>query len=114
MTKCRGPDQSNRSGWAPLSSGRSSQGFHELELDRYTEFHQLTRGLGEGVADIVTLTHEMESVLRECQASFARESRLSSDFQERLLKARLVPLQSLVPRLYRAARGFCTTRRQGD
>ena len=98
------PDQSNRSGWAPAVGGRSSQGFHELELDRYTEFHQLTRGLGEGVADIVTLTHEMVSVLRECQASFARESRLSSDFQERLLKARLVPLQSLVPRLYRAAR----------
>ncbi|PWT76592.1 MAG: hypothetical protein C5B60_03990 [Chloroflexi bacterium] len=87
------------------AGGRSSQGFHELELDRYTQFHELTRGLSEGVADIVTLTHEMESVLRECQASFARESRLSSDFQERLLKARLVPLQSLVPRLYRAARG---------
>ena len=98
------PDQSNRSGWAPAGGGRSSQGFHELELDRYTEFHQLTRGLGEGVADIITLTHEMVSVLRECQASFARESRLSSDFQERLLKARLVPLQSLVPRLYRTAR----------
>ncbi len=100
-----GQDRGGRSGRVPMSGGRSSQGFHELELDRYTEFHQLTRGLGEGVADIVTLTHEMESVLRECQASFARESRLSSDFQERLLKARLVPLQTLVPRLYRAARG---------
>jgi chemotaxis protein histidine kinase CheA/ActR/RegA family two-component response regulator len=98
------PSGQDRSGWPPVPGGRSSQGFHELELDRYTEFHQLTRGLSEGVADIVTLTHEMESVLRECQASFARESRLSSDFQERLLKARLVPLQSLVPRLYRAAR----------
>jgi chemotaxis protein histidine kinase CheA len=97
-------DRDNRGGWSPVAGGRSSQGFHELELDRYTEFHQLTRGLSEGVADIVTLTHEMESVLRECQASFARESRLSSDFQERLLKARLVPLQSLVPRLYRTAR----------
>jgi CheY-like chemotaxis protein/two-component sensor histidine kinase len=46
----------------------------------------------------------MEAIIRECQASFARENRLSSDFQDRLLKARLVPLQSLVPRLYRAAR----------
>jgi chemotaxis protein histidine kinase CheA/ActR/RegA family two-component response regulator len=98
------PGGQDRNGWPPVAGGRSSQGFHELELDRYTEFHQLTRGLSEGVADIVTLTHEMESVLRECQASFARESRLSSDFQERLLKARLVPLQTLVPRLYRAAR----------
>ncbi len=99
-----GQERDGRGGWSPMATGRSSQGFHELELDRYTEFHQLTRGLGEGVADIGALTHEMELVLRECQASFARESRLSSDFQERLLKARLVPLQSLVPRLYRAAR----------
>jgi chemotaxis protein histidine kinase CheA/ActR/RegA family two-component response regulator len=81
-----------------------SNEFDELELDRYTEFHRLTRGLSEGVADVVTLSHEMEAIIRECQASFARESRLSSDFQDRLLKARLVPLESLVPRLYRAAR----------
>ncbi len=78
--------------------------FDELELDRYTEFHRISRGLAEGVTDVVTLGHEMEAIVRECQASFARESRLSSDFQDRLLKARLVPLQSLVPRLYRAAR----------
>lgn len=79
--------------------------FDELELDRYTEFHRLSRGLSEGVTDIVTLSHEMETLIRESQTSFARENRLSSDFQDRLLKARLVPLQSLIPRLYRAARG---------
>ncbi|HLJ80398.1 MAG TPA: chemotaxis protein CheW, partial [Ktedonobacterales bacterium] len=78
--------------------------FDELELDRYTEFHRLSRGLSEGVADAVTLSHEMETLIRECQTSFARENRLTSDFQDRLLKARLVPLQSLVPRLYRTAR----------
>jgi len=100
-----GQGQSGRGGWLPFAKGQSSQGFHELELDRYNEFHLLTRNLNESITDTLTLTHEMESVLRECQASFARESRLSSDFQERLLKARLVPLQSLVPRLYRAARG---------
>lgn len=79
--------------------------FDELELDRYTEFHRLSRGLSEGVTDMVTLSHEMEALIRESQTSFARENRLSSDFQDRLLKARLVPLQSLVPRLYRTARG---------
>ena len=78
--------------------------FDELELDRYTEFHRLSRGLSEGVADMVTLGHEMEAIIRDTQASFARENRLSSDFQDRLLKARLVPLESLIPRLYRAAR----------
>jgi chemotaxis protein histidine kinase CheA/ActR/RegA family two-component response regulator len=78
--------------------------FDELELDRYTEFHRLSRGLSESVTDIVSLTHEMESLLREVQTSSVRENRLSSDFQDRLLKARLVPMQSLISRLYRAAR----------
>jgi len=87
-----------------LPAGLQSNEFDELELDRYTEFHRLSRGLSESVADVVTLAHEMESIVRETQASFTRENRLTSDFQDRLLKARLVPLQSLVPRLYRAAR----------
>ncbi|MGH2516967.1 MAG: chemotaxis protein CheA, partial [Ktedonobacterales bacterium] len=101
-------------GWAPAPRRTVSGGlqqspgyaheFDELELDRYTEFHRLSRGLSEGVADAVTLSHEMETLIRECQTSFARENRLTSDFQDRLLKARLVPLQTLVPRLYRAAR----------
>jgi chemotaxis protein histidine kinase CheA/ActR/RegA family two-component response regulator len=100
--------------WAPATPRAISGGlqqapqfaheFDELELDRYTEFHRLSRGLSEGVADAVTLSHEMETLIRECQTSFTRENRLTSDFQDRLLKARLVPLQSLVPRLYRTAR----------
>ncbi|HEY7343374.1 MAG TPA: response regulator [Ktedonobacterales bacterium] len=79
--------------------------FDPLELDRYTDFHRLSRGLSEGVTDAMSLSHEMETLIREAQTTFARENRLSSDFQDRLLKARLVPLQSLTPRLYRAVRG---------
>jgi chemotaxis protein histidine kinase CheA/ActR/RegA family two-component response regulator len=79
--------------------------FDPIELDRYTDFHRLSRGLSEGVTDAMSLSHEMETLIREAQTTFARENRLSSDFQDRLLKARLVPLQSLTPRLYRAVRG---------
>ncbi|HEX6817726.1 MAG TPA: response regulator [Ktedonobacterales bacterium] len=109
------PMREPAAGWAAGRNGGGSGGlradansfaneFDELELDRYTEFHRLSRGLSEGVADMVTLGHEMEAIIRDTQASFARENRLSSDFQDRLLKARLVPLESLIPRLYRAAR----------
>jgi chemotaxis protein histidine kinase CheA/ActR/RegA family two-component response regulator len=80
--------------------------FDELELDRYTEFHQLTRGLSEGISDMLTLSNEMEGIIRECEGVFARESRLSNTFQDRLLKARLVPLSTMKPRLYRAARSM--------
>ena len=78
--------------------------FDELELDRYTEFHQLARGLSEGISDMTTLSTEMETVIRECEGVFARENRLNTTFQDRLMKARLVPLSTMTPRLYRAAR----------
>ena len=78
--------------------------FDELELDRYTEFHQLARGLSEGISDMVTLSAEMDAVIREAEGVFSRENRLSATFQDRLMKTRLVPLSQLTPRLYQAAR----------
>src|SRR5579875_2827312 len=78
--------------------------FDELELDRYTEFHRLARGLSEGISDVTTLSAEMEAVIRECENVFSRETRLSTTFQDRLMKVRLVPLSAMKPRLYRAAR----------
>ncbi|HEU5374391.1 MAG TPA: Hpt domain-containing protein [Ktedonobacteraceae bacterium] len=78
--------------------------FDELELDRYTEFHQLARGLSEGISDMTTLSAEMETIIRDAESSFGRESRLSTTFQDRLMKARLVPLSTMIPRLYRTAR----------
>jgi chemotaxis protein histidine kinase CheA/ActR/RegA family two-component response regulator len=78
--------------------------FDELELDRYTEFHQLARGLSEGISDMTTLSTEMDAIIRESEGIFARENRLNATFQDRLMKIRLVPLSSMAPRLYRAAR----------
>src|SRR5450755_299027 len=78
--------------------------FDELELDRYNDFHLLARGLSEGISDMTTLSTEMDTIIRECEAIFARENRLNTTFQDRLMKVRLVPLSSMTPRLYRAAR----------
>ena len=78
--------------------------FDELELDRYTEFHQLARGLSEGISDMTTLSNEMEALIRDCEGIFSRENRLNTTFQDRLMKARLVPLSTMIPRLYRTAR----------
>ncbi len=85
--------------------------FDELELDRYSEFHRLSRGLTEGISDMATLSSEMEAIIRECEATFNKENRLNSAFQDQLLKVRLVPLSTMVPRLYRAARAVAL--RQG-
>lgn len=86
--------------------------FDELELDRYTEFHLLARGLSEGISDMATLSTEMEAVIRDCEGVFARENRLNTTFQDRLMKARLVPLSTMTPRLYRAARAVALKQRK--
>jgi chemotaxis protein histidine kinase CheA/ActR/RegA family two-component response regulator len=103
-----GKQQSLSSIAAYTSNGRAEPAhlaeFDELELDRYTEFHQLARGLSEGISDMTTLSSEMEGVIRDSESAFGRESRLSTTFQDRLMKARLVPLSTMIPRLYRTAR----------
>jgi len=93
-----GKNSNNRIGPSHLAE------FDELELDRYTEFHQLARGLSEGISDMTTLSSEMEAIIRDCESVFARENRLNTTFQDRLMKARLVPLSTMIPRLYRTAR----------
>ncbi len=109
------PGEGTQSLTSPLANGRAVSGnltnlqshlseFDELELDRYTEFHQLARGLSEGISDMATLSTEMDTIIRECEGVFSRENRLNTTFQDRLMKARLVPLSSMVPRLYRTAR----------
>jgi chemotaxis protein histidine kinase CheA/ActR/RegA family two-component response regulator len=92
--------KNGRSGGTPAHLAE----FDELELDRYTEFHQLARGLSEGISDMITLSAEMDAVIRECESVFTRENRLNATFQDRLMKVRLVPLATMAPRLYRAAR----------
>jgi chemotaxis protein histidine kinase CheA/ActR/RegA family two-component response regulator len=77
--------------------------FDELELDRYTEFHQIARGLSESVSDMGTLSTEMDALIRESESILLRENRLNTSFQDRLMKIRLVPLSNMTPRLYRTA-----------
>jgi CheY-like chemotaxis protein len=88
----------------PNANAPGQQEFDPLELDRYGEFHRLSRGLAESIADAGTLSTEMEAIIREMEVGLLRENRMSSLFQDSLLKARLVPLSSLVPRLLRAIR----------
>src|SRR5260370_4314256 len=86
--------------------------FDELELDRYTELQLVGCGLRGGISDMATLSTEMEAIIRDCEGVFARENRLNTTFQDRLMKARLVPLSTMTPRLYRAARAVALKQRK--
>ena len=82
----------------------STHGFDDLEFDRYTEFHLLSRDLIEATSDVRTLSKALNTILDDFEGILNRQSRISSDIQDRLMKARLVPLSSLTSRFRRAVR----------
>lgn len=78
--------------------------FDELEFDRYTEFHVLSRQLDETSRDITASGGELEQLIEAFDHALERQRRLTVDMQELLLRARMVPLSSLTPRLQRTVR----------
>lgn len=88
----------------PRLGHQEAHGFDELEFDRYTEFHLLTRELTEVTADIRTLSSEMAVLASEFDAIMKRQGRVSSDIQEALKRTRTVPVSTLLARLQRAVR----------
>lgn len=83
--------------------------FDTLEMDRYTEFHTLSREMSETVSDIATVQRELDTVRDDLDNISVQQSRLTDDLQDRLVKVRLVSLSNLTPRLYRAVRTLSVT-----
>ncbi len=78
--------------------------FDELELDRYTEFHLLSRELAEATSDVNTIGNALNTLIGDFDSILTRQGRLSSELQEKLMRTRMVSLSSLTARLQRAVR----------
>ncbi|PKM16135.1 MAG: hybrid sensor histidine kinase/response regulator, partial [Gammaproteobacteria bacterium HGW-Gammaproteobacteria-2] len=78
--------------------------FDPLELDRFSTLQQLTRGLSESAADLTNLEQVLDDLTRQHETLLLQQSRVSSDLQEGLMRTRMVPFDSLVPRLRRILR----------
>jgi chemosensory pili system protein ChpA (sensor histidine kinase/response regulator) len=81
-----------------------THGFDDLEFDRYTEFHLVSRELVESSTDIQTLGRELNHLNSDFLSYLNRQGRVYSDLQDRLMRLRMVPLASLAPRLHRTVR----------
>lgn len=89
----------------------ASSEFDELELDRYTEFHLLSRALTETTSDIRTVGNELNLLIGDFDGVLNRQGRLSSEIQDKMMRMRMVPLATLSTRLHRAVR--VVARKQG-
>lgn len=89
----------------------NSMEFDVLEFDRYSEFTLVARELTETTADIGALGQEFNDVLGDFDGYLTRQSRLTSEIQDKLMRLRMVPMATLATRLHRAVR---VTARQRD
>ncbi|WP_439630308.1 Hpt domain-containing protein [Gemmata sp.] len=78
--------------------------FDELELDRYTVFHLLTRELAETTADVQAVHGEFGHLLGDVDGELSRQARLASQIEEHLMHLRTVPLATVSARLHRTVR----------
>jgi chemosensory pili system protein ChpA (sensor histidine kinase/response regulator) len=85
-----------------MTSG--GHGFDELEFDRYTDFHLLTRELAETANDVSTISARVSDSIGDFDSDLTRLGRLTREIQDKTLEFRMVPLGSLTTRLERAVR----------
>ncbi|TLX21174.1 hybrid sensor histidine kinase/response regulator, partial [Thermomonas fusca] len=85
-----------------------NEAFDPLELDRFSTLQQLSRGLAESAADLQSLHGSMDDLTRQYETLLTQQSRVSSELQEGLMRTRMLPFDSLVPRLRRVIRQAAT------
>lgn len=78
--------------------------FDPLELDRFSTLQQLSRALAESAADISGLQGVLDDLARNYDSLLHQQSRVSSELQDGLMRARMVPFEGIVPRLRRVLR----------
>jgi chemosensory pili system protein ChpA (sensor histidine kinase/response regulator) len=86
------------------ASLENKYGFDDLEFDRYTEFHELTRQLAETSSDTSAINGDLDDALSDLDGLLTRQRRLSDELQEKLMRLRMVPLGTLSARLHRTVR----------
>jgi len=89
---------------APDALTSSTKEFDELEFDRYTDFHLISRDLTETSVDLGSANTQLRGVAGELHASILRVNRLSSDVQDRLMRLSMSPVSSIENRLHRTVR----------
>ncbi|HEV8078550.1 MAG TPA: Hpt domain-containing protein, partial [Marinobacter sp.] len=82
--------------------------FDPLEMDRYSSIQQLSRALSESSSDLIDLRQTLADRIRDTETLLVQQSRINTELQEGLMKTRMIPFASVVPRLRRIVRQIST------
>ena len=78
--------------------------FDPLEMDEYHEIHTISRRLVEIAADSVELSQELEKDLSDINELVVSQNQLHKEGEELVLRTRMVPIKTIIPRLKRGVR----------
>ena len=85
----------------------SKKEFDPLELDRYTQFQELTRFLAESVSDVATIHQNLLKSIDDATAALVEQSRMNRSLQQDLMNVRMMPFSTQAERLHRLVRQTC-------
>jgi len=85
-------------------AGPAYEDFDPLEMDRYSSIQQLSRALSESASDLTDLRETLLERSRGAETLLLQQARINTELQEGLMKTRMVPFTSIVPRLRRIVR----------
>ena len=93
--------------WSHLSGSISKDGFDSLEFNQYNELHTITHRLIEAVTDATVLNQSLLAQLVALNTMVVDLGRLNRENQETVMRTRMVPVDTVVPRLKRSLRQAC-------
>jgi chemosensory pili system protein ChpA (sensor histidine kinase/response regulator) len=96
---------------APVNPVQGAAGeFDELEFDRYSEFHLLSRDVTETASDLVSAGVQLRSVGEDFRQALHRFGRVTGQVQDLLMRMRMMQVGSIENRLHRTVRVAATRR----
>ncbi len=84
--------------------GEYDEDFDPLEMDQYSELHQVTKQLSESASDLLDLKNTLLDRNKDTETLLLQQARINTELQEKLMRTRMVPFSRLVPRLRRIVR----------
>ncbi|MFP5384081.1 MAG: Hpt domain-containing protein [Gammaproteobacteria bacterium] len=98
-------DEQVKANWeAGRAEGKYSGDFDPLEMDQYSQLHQLTKQLFESASDLLDIRDTLVNKSRDTETLLLQQSRVNTELQEGLMRSRMVPFSRLIPRLRRIVR----------
>ena len=92
---------------SPLIQGSEEEAFDPLEMDQYNELHTISRRFVEATTDAREINQDAQKGLTGLSNLLVNQERLHKETEAAVIRTRMIPVQTIVPRLHRSIRQAC-------